>query len=131
MKMYCLDSDAVIAHFRGDNSIKERLDSISAEELFVTPITLCELYRGVFLSGNLEKDKLLVQRLLERVNVLNFDLPACEIFGKAYKSLKQSGKLTQDSDLMIASICISNNATLITRNKKHFENIKGLKIEEW
>ena len=129
--MYCLDSDVVIAHFRGDNSIKECLDPISSEELFVTPITLCELYRGVFLSGNLEKDKLLVERLLERVNVLNFDLPACEIFGKAYKSLKQSGKLTQESDLMIASICISNNAILITRNKRHFENIQGLKIEEW
>ena len=129
--MYCLDSDAVIAHFRGDNSIKERLDSISAEELFVTPITLCELYRGVFLSRNLEKDKLLVERLLGRVNVLNFDLPACEIFGKAYKALKQSGKLTQDSDLMTASICISNNATLITRNKKHFENIKELVVKAW
>ena len=129
--MYCLDSDAVIAHFKGDNSIKECLESISADELFVTPITLCELYRGVFLSHNMEKDTLLVERLLERVNLLNFDLPACEIFGKAYKLLKQSGKLTQDSDLMIASICISNNVTLITRNRRHFENIKGLKVEEW
>lgn len=129
--MYCLDSDVVIAHFKGDVSIKERLNTIQAGELFITPITLCELYRGAFLSGNLEKGKLLVERLLERVNVLNFDLPACEIFGKAYKALKQSGKLTQDSDLMTASICISNNATLITKNKKHFENIKGLMVEIW
>ena len=129
--MYCLDSDVVIAHFRGDSSIKERINSISAGELFITPITLCELYRGAFLSGNPEKNKLLVERLLERVNVLNFDLHVCETFGIAYKALKQSGKLTQDSDLMTASICISNNATLITRNKKHFENIKGLKIEVW
>ena len=129
--MHCLDSDIVIAHFRGDLSIKGRLNSISMEELFITPITLCELYRGVFLSGNMEKDKLLIERLLERVNVLNFDLNACEIFGKAYKVLKQSGKLTQDSDLMTASICLSNNMTLITRNKKHFENIKGLVVEIW
>lgn len=129
--MYCLDSDVVIAHFRGDNSIKWHLDTLSADELFITPVTLCELYRGVYLSRTPEKDRFLVRRLLERVHLLNFDLPACEIFGDAYKLLRQSGKLTQDSDLMIASICISNNATLITRNKKHFENIKGLKIEEW
>lgn len=129
--MYCLDSDIIIAHFRGDLSIKERLNSVSAGELFITPVTLCELYRGVFLSVNTEKDKLLVEKLLERVNLLNFDLPACEIFGRAYKALKQSGKLTQDSDLMTASICISNSITLITRNKRHFENIKGLKVEEW
>ena len=129
--MYCLDSDVVIAHFRGDNSIKEHLDRISGDELFITPITLCELYRGVFLSWNPEKDRFLVKRLLERIHLLNFDLPACEIFGETYKLLRQSGKLTQDGDLMIASICISNNATLVSRNKRHFENIKGLKVEEW
>lgn len=129
--MHCLDSDAVIAHFRGDASIKVVLSSLSAEELFVTPVVLCELYRGAYLSADMEKNKTLIEKLLERVNILNFDLPSCEIFGRMYKILKESGKLTQDSDLMTASICISNNATLITRNKRHFENIKGLKIEEW
>ena len=129
--MYCLDSGIIIANFRGDELIKERLHNLSVEELFITPVVLCELYRGAFLSSNSEKNKLLVEKLLERVNILNFDISACEIFGRAYKNLKQSGKLTQESDLMIASICISNNVTLITRNKKHFENIKGLKLLEW
>ena len=129
--MYCLDSDIIIANFRGDALIKERLHNLSTEELVITPVVLCELYRGVFLSGNLEKNKLLVEKLLERVNILNFDISACEIFGKVYKTLRQSGKLTQESDLMTASICISNNATLITKNKKHFEKIKNLKIEVW
>lgn len=129
--MYCLDSDVIIAHFRGDVSIKEHLNHLPIEELFITPITLCELYRGAFLSGNLEKNRLLAEKLLERVGILDFDVPACEIFGRTYKMLKQSGKLTQDSDLMTASICISNNVTLITRNKKHFENIKNLKLVEW
>ena len=129
--MHCLDSDAVIAHFRGDASVKEVLKRFSEEELCVTPVILCELYRGAYLSANLEKNMALIENLLQRVNILNFDLPACEIFGKFYKTLKESGKLTQDSDLMTASICISNDVTLITRNKRHFENIKGLKIEEW
>jgi len=129
--MYCLDSDVIIAHFRGDFSIKERLNILLTEELFITPITLCELYRGAFLSGNVEKNRLLVEKLLERVSILDFDMPACEIFGRIYGMLKQSGKLTQDSDLMTASICISNNVTLITRNKKHFENIKNLRAVEW
>ena len=129
--MYCIDTDVIIADFRGDESVKERLIEISTDNLFITPITLCELYRGAFLSGNAEKNKQLIGKLLEKVGILDFDLPACEIFGRAYKMLRNLGKLTQDSDLMTASICMSNNLTLITRNKKHFENIKGLKIEEW
>lgn len=32
---------------------------------------------------------------------------------------------------MIAAISISNNETLITKNKKHFERIEGLKIETY
>lgn len=129
--MHCLDSDIMVQHFRGDYSIKERLNALPAEGLAVTPVTLCELYRGAFLSGNPERGYALIEELLERANVLGFDIRACEIFGRIHKMLKQSGKLTQDSDLMTASICMSHNATLITRNKKHFENIKGLKVEIW
>jgi predicted nucleic acid-binding protein len=41
------------------------------------------------------------------------------------------GKQTQEFDLMIASIAKENNLIVITRNKKHFEDIPDLKVEEW
>ena len=63
--------------------------------------------------------------------MIDFDANSCELYGKQYSQLKKIGKLTQDFDLLIAAICISNNKILITKNKKHFENIKGLKVEEW
>ena len=37
----------------------------------------------------------------------------------------------QVRDLMISSIAISKDLILVTRNKKHFENIPGLKLEQW
>ena len=104
---------------------------ISKYELFVTPITLCELFRGAFLSNKIQENLLLVNKLLEKVDLLQFDKYACEIFGKDYGLLKKQGKLTQDNDLMTASLCIADNLVLITKNKKHYENIKGLKFEEW
>jgi tRNA(fMet)-specific endonuclease VapC len=34
-------------------------------------------------------------------------------------------------DLKIASIAMSNQATLLTRNAKDFEKIPGLRFEDW
>jgi len=35
----------------------------------------------------------------------------------------------EDFDLMIASICLANDLTLITNKLKHFKNIPDLKVE--
>lgn len=129
--MYCLDSDVVIEHFRGNEKIRLRMSPISHDEIFISPITLCELYRGAFLSNKIQENTLLIDKLLEKARILLFNKHACEIFGEEYSLLKKRGRLTQDNDLITASLCIANNLTLITRNKKHFESIKGLKVEEW
>jgi tRNA(fMet)-specific endonuclease VapC len=35
------------------------------------------------------------------------------------------------SDLLIASICLANRATLVTRNLKHFRQVASLPVENW
>ena len=39
-----------------------------------------------------------------------------------------SGKPIKTADVLIASIAINNNKTLITRDVKHFSKIKNLKV---
>lgn len=129
--MYCLDSTIVIEIFTGNKALESHLLRIDQSELGITSITLCELYKGAFLSANLEKKLNLIKEFLDKVVLLELDNESCRLYGKIYSELKSQGKLTQDLDLMIASICIANNHILITKNKKHFENIKGLRIEGW
>ena len=45
--------------------------------------------------------------------------------------LKQQGILIADMDLMIASIAIANDFSLVTNNLRHFDKIENLKIERW
>lgn len=129
--MYCLDSNIIIEILNGNQLIKSRSIGISSFNLCTTPITLCELFRGAFLSDDPEKNIELLNDFLKSLDVIDFDANSCKLYGKHYSQLKKIGKLTQDFDLLIAAICIANNKTLITRNKKHFESIKGLKVEEW
>ena len=129
--MYCLDTDIIIEYFKGNAAIKSHIDNLDKSGLNITPLTLCELYRGAFLSQNFERNAVAINKLLAWVNILDFDAFSCELYGKIYAELTRTGSIIQDSDMMIAAICKTNNKILITRNKKHFEKIKDLKLIVW
>jgi len=126
--MYCLDTNVVIDIFRGDKDLRNRISSIDPS---ITTITLCELFKGVYLSSDSEKSLMLVQEFVKSVDIINLDEKSCHIYGKDYQILKKSGKLIQDLDLIIASIVKVHDFVLLTRNKKDFQDIPDLKVEEW
>jgi tRNA(fMet)-specific endonuclease VapC len=41
------------------------------------------------------------------------------------------GTPIDDIDILIAGIAIANNLILVTNNRKDFEKIEGLEIEDW
>ena len=65
---------------------------------------------------------------LAGVSILPFSADAALVFGQLKDRLVKSGKACGDFDLAIASTCISNGATLVTRNSRHYQEIKGLKV---
>ena len=51
-----------------------------------------------------------------------------DIFWMLKASLKKSGKILDDFDLIIAACAMTNNLTLVTNNTKHFSRIDSLKL---
>ena len=131
--MYCLDSNIIIEIFRGNPAIKDKLQNLQEnnKEFFINPIILSELYKGVYTSNKKEVVLKFLGDFLKEIIILGFDKESCRVFGELYNNLVKKGKMTQETDLMIAAICIRNNVVLITSNKKHFENISELKVEFW
>ncbi len=147
---YCLDTDTVIEFFHGNENVVKRIKEkiINNEPLSVTPITLCELYRGAFLSQQpdinstcgspnikhktaFDKEFKLIEELLGACFVSEFTVEATRIFGANSANLIKTGKVINDADLLIASIVLANKGTLVTNNIKHFSRITGLKLESW
>lgn len=62
-----------------------------------------------------------------QIPVLDFDAAAAGI----YEQLRRSRIRVGTMDLKIAAIAISVDATLLTRNKRDFANVPGLKVEDW
>lgn len=127
--MYCLDTNVIIDLFHGDKTLLSKFDVLKKNNAFsITPVVLCELFKGAFLAKNKREALKLVEAFVQSVEFLNFNEPACRIFGEKYEELKLQGKQTQESDLMIASIALAHNNILVARNQKDFIHIKGLKV---
>lgn len=62
-----------------------------------------------------------------KMPVVAFDAQAARIF----QQLKSSKIRVGTMDLKIASIALANDALLLSRNLKDFEQIPNLKVEDW
>jgi tRNA(fMet)-specific endonuclease VapC len=69
------------------------------------------------------------EELFEQMMVLPFDDTAAAHFDRL-RQMKGLGKLGR-ADLLIASIALSYQATLVTRYIRHFQPIPALKIVNW
>lgn len=131
MVKYCLDTNILIDYLRGDELVIKKLKSlILTGNVFITPITLCELYQGAYSHSNSERKVFHVGILASGFDILDFDEEPCKEFGRIYAKLKKKGNPIPEFDLMIASIVKVNDLTLVTRDKKHFENT-GVEVEVW
>jgi len=131
-KAYLLDTDIVIYWLKNKYpEINKEIKKIDEECIFISSITVAELYFGAYNSAKQEENKQLIDELLGKINVIHFDESAAECFGEIKSLLKSQGKMICDSDLFIAAAAISNDLILVTNNKRHFERIDRLTITSW
>lgn len=129
--IYCLDTDILIEHFRGNEGIKERIESLTADDkLGLIWLTVYEFFKGIFVTGKYEEEKFL-QKLVQSCIILEPTYEAAKIGGEIYAGLRKAGKLINDADILIASIVRAHDAVLVTNNEDHFTRIEGLKTENW
>lgn len=128
--MYCLDTNIILDIFKGDNTLKNKIGTVVGLDIFITPITLCELYKGAFAYHDSEKRIKEVDEFINSFQLIPFDEHSCKEFGNMYARLKKTGILIPEFDILIASLVKVNNLILVTRDKKHFEHL-GIRVEVW
>ena len=126
---YILDTDITIFLLRENKQVISKLVTIDPNELAVTSATVAELLVGVHRKKSINQLNAL-ERFFSNKLIFDFNFEAAQVFARL-KTHDLKNSPLDDMDLMIASICIVQNATLVTNNEKHFRRIKGLKIENW
>ncbi len=137
MTLYILDSDHLSLHQRGHEPLRKRLLTIAPDQIAITIVSAEELLRGrlaqIRRADKPESRMETYQWLSKTVDflcgftVLKFDEQAENHFQNFRASKIKIG--TQD--LKIAAIALSQDATLVTRNRSDFEHIPSLRIEDW
>ncbi|MCM1322400.1 MAG: PIN domain-containing protein [Bacteroides sp.] len=125
---YFLDAN-FISYFIGGK--KEALNFIndvsSIDEIKIPDIAYYEILRGLFYKDAknvLEK----FEAFAKYFGVISMTAETMKIAAKIYADLRHRGKIIEDDDILIAALTIECGATLLTSNKRHFENIENLKI---
>lgn len=130
---FCLDTDHLVEFFRGNKTVVLRVQEKirTGEDIFITSISLCELFRGAYLSRNPDQEVLRIKILIYSCRILDFTVEATEIFGKISAKLSKKGMPIGDADLLIGCIALAHNCSIVTNNVKHFERIEGLTVDNW
>ena len=128
--MILLDTNVVIAFFNGNQAI---LKMIQAEigRIALSTLVVAELDYGAKASQKAKENIEKLHRFVDIVQVVPFDLECAKIFGTIKSKLRKLGKPTGETDALIAATAMAYRALLVTGNRRHFENIEGLKVESW
>lgn len=124
--MYLIDTDICIEFLRGDKDIIKFFSD--KKDLFISIITLSELFFGVYNSGNQRRHKKALHSFLGYVEVIDVSFPIAYNYGIIKSKLKKKGNFIGDFDILIGATSIVFNLPILTRNVKHYNKIKGVKI---
>jgi len=99
--------------------------------LAIATIVLAELHAGARKHPNPARLLALIADLLREVHVLDFDSACAERFGEVRGTLLQKGLTVSRMDLLIASVAMVHDLTLVTHNTADYQNIPGLRLDDW
>jgi len=101
------------------------------EVLRIAIFTLAELFVGVAKGTRPREERAAIQQCVAPFDLLPFEESTAEIFGSVVGELEKQGLTISDIDALIGSVALEINEVLITRNRKHFERIRGLQVEDY
>ena len=130
MSSYLLDTNICIAFFKKNTVVFERLQGTEAPVLFVSEITIAELRYRAMRSNRPAYHIAVLLDFLDDVTVI--PITEClEIFAGEKARLTALGSPIDNFDLLIGATAIHHNMTLVTNNTRHFQRLKGIKLEDW
>ena len=128
------------------------------DDICISSITYAELMHGVYKSQAKEKNELAVSLFLSPITILDFDAAAAREYGKIrgkvslhqckryfdekiHRAVRRDGIIRAElekkgtpigpMDMLIAAHAKAENLILVTNNKREFERVEDLIIEDW
>lgn len=128
---YLLDTNICVFFLRGKMDLDIVMKEKGRENCYISEITVFELRYGAENSDDIIKSHKAVDNFIEGLSII----PIYGCIGRYAVEkvrLRKMGKPMHDEfDLLIGVTSVANKLTLVTDNTSDFQNIEGIKIENW
>jgi tRNA(fMet)-specific endonuclease VapC len=129
---YLLDANTCIKFLNGQSeSVRQRFETLPFSDLALCSIVKAELFYGAMKSARPQANMEKLHVFFERFVSYPLDDAAAEVCGRVRAQLARKGKPIGPNDLLIASIALSRQQTLVTHNLGEFSRVEGLALEDW
>lgn len=127
-----IDTDILSLFFRGDPNVVARFDAYTAvhDQITTSIITYYEIVSGLK-HRDAQKQLALFFDFAAQSNILPLTEESVIHSADLYASLREQGTPVDDIDLLIAGIALANGLVLVTHNRKHFDRLVELQVEDW
>ena len=138
--MIAFDTDVLTEVLSGNPAYVGRAAAIPLHEQAVPVIVVEEITRGrlnMLRQAEAGRANISLARAYElfegtfadfrRLHILSYTVQAETL----YQEWRQQGFRLGTHELRIAAICVAHSATLISRNRRDFERVPGLRAEFW
>ncbi len=140
MTLWILDTDHTSLFLAGNKSVIYQVAEHS-DNIAITIITVQELFNGwngklndprqANNLSNLYTKLWQTTEFFKIITILNFDLDAEACYNNLRQNNRNLAKKRLQKDLRIASIALTQNAIVVTRNDKDFAQFPNLQFDNW
>ena len=122
----------LIAHREGHADTLTLLEQLALEGLAISIVTYMEVYQGTLRSPDPERAQANFELFVSGVPVIPFSLGAARRCAELREDLARRGKRVRSRalDLLTAAIALEHDFTLVTRNRRDYEDIAELSLFE-
>lgn len=117
---------------RASPTLEERVnDGLKHRTIAISVIARAELRYGQMGMTPEDRRRSLIDSFFLRLPSVEWSIEAADHYGALKHTLKTQGTPIGDMDTLIAAHALAEDLILVTHNTRHFENVPGLKLEDW
>lgn len=131
--MKLLDTCVIIDALRGHEMASAILTEVAEDErpVYVSTITRYELLQALPRGDRGHRQVAAVEHILRTIATLDFDDHAAEEAARISQELRAAGTPIGQLDTMIAGTAVAHGCEVVTRNERHFQRVKHLRVQSY
>lgn len=131
MLKYMLDTNICIFTVKNRPAHMREVFNRHHGQMCISAVSLMELIYGAEKSASPERNLAVIEGFAARLEVLPYDEIAASHTGQLRAELAKSGTPIGPYDQMIAGHARSRGLIVVTNNRREFDRVPGLRVEDW